>query len=494
VVSRRPSRPTIEFTPWEQRSTGGTDPALEEFAGEEWADGEIARLTEIHAGTVDDLAASLIEVRRPAEAVALLEGQIARHPYRDSARGLMIRALAAAGRQADALRAFQRYRSVLIDEVGTEPSPEVVRIERRVATGWNGVEAPERVHEAGHAVVDLPLPGELNTNAAFVGRVEEIAELRLRLSRVATSGLGSVTVTGEAGIGKTALLSAFAREMISSRRATVAYGRCDETGPSLQAIRRIMVACVEHAPLSLLTAHVARHGGELSRICPALATRVDTTPAPTDSDEATERFLAFEAAADLLGRIASARPFVIMIDDVQFASRPPCCFCVHLRGALVDKPVLFVLALRAQREIDSDALRETHAELARGDTFFLQLDGLGAAELARLLATTERTFGEEATRTLSRKPWLTRLPAIRCTHRKLIRHWATPASTPTRFLRVSATWSGAESGASATRRHTCSPPRPCSGRSSTRTCWSRCSPSPNLSWSKRSTQRPAPDC
>ena len=70
----------------------------------------------------------------------------------------MIRALAAAGRQADALRAFQRYRSVLIDEVGTEPSPEVVRIERRVATGWNGVEAREDAHMAEHAVVDLPLP------------------------------------------------------------------------------------------------------------------------------------------------------------------------------------------------------------------------------------------------------------------------------------------------------------------------------------------------
>ena len=39
-------------------------PALEEFLGEEWADGEIARLTEIHAGTADDLADALIEARR----------------------------------------------------------------------------------------------------------------------------------------------------------------------------------------------------------------------------------------------------------------------------------------------------------------------------------------------------------------------------------------------------------------------------------------------
>ena len=377
-------------------------PVLEEFAGEEWADGEIARLTEIHAGTVDDLAVSLIEMRRPAEAVALLEGQIARHPYRDNARGLMIRALAAAGRQVDALRAFQRYRSVLMDEVGTEPSPEVVRIERRVATGWNGVEAPEDVHTTERAVVDLPLPGELKTIAAFVGRADEIAELKLRLSGVATSGLGSVTVTGEAGIGKTALLGAFARELISSRSATVGYGRCDEAGPPLHAIRGILVACVEHAPSSLLTAHVARHGGELLRICPSLAKRVDTTPAPTDSDEATERFLAFDAAADLLGRIASARPFVVMIDDVQLAEPTTLLFLRHLRSALVDKPVLFVLAVRARREIDSDPLRETLAELARGDTLCLQLDGLRAADLSSLLATTEHTFGEEAAEAVAR--------------------------------------------------------------------------------------------
>jgi DNA-binding SARP family transcriptional activator len=116
-------------------------PALEEFAGEPWADGEIARLTELHAGTVDDLADELIERNRSADAVVLLEGQVARHPYRDRSRGLLIRALAAEGRQADALRAFQQYRSLLIDELGTEPSPEVVRIERRVATGWAGVDA-----------------------------------------------------------------------------------------------------------------------------------------------------------------------------------------------------------------------------------------------------------------------------------------------------------------------------------------------------------------
>jgi DNA-binding SARP family transcriptional activator len=178
-------------------------PALEEFVGEQWADGEIARLTEIHAGTVDDLANALIEARRAADAVALLEGQIARHPYRDHPRGLLIRALASAGRQADALRSFQEYRRLLIDEFGTDPSPDVVRIERRVATGWDGIESvADRSGERGtvdaNNVVEVPLPDSLATADPFVGRVEELHALANELA-LAASGLRCVCSAARPG-------------------------------------------------------------------------------------------------------------------------------------------------------------------------------------------------------------------------------------------------------------------------------------------------------
>jgi len=399
-------------------------PPLEEFAGEEWADGEIARLTEIHAGTVDDLAASLVAAGRPADAVALLEGQIARHPYRDSARGLMIRALAACGRQADALRAFQRYRSLLIDEVGTEPSPDVVRIERRVATGWDGVESvgDERVEPGDDDAVEIPVPRALTSGSGFVGRVDEIVTLGARLSRVAETGLGCVTVTGEAGIGKTALLGAFAAQLVASGRATVAYGRCDDAGPAFQALRSILTACVDHAPASLLAAHVAQHGGELLRICPSLATRIDTTPGPTESDNATERFLTFEAATDVLGRIAAVRPLVLMLDDLQFADATTLLLLRHLGRTLVDQRILFVLVIRTPGGTDPELLRETCAELARGDACRLELVGLRAEELASMLADSGTAFEAdtpaEVARTLAEQTAGNPLYAS-----QLIRHW-----------------------------------------------------------------------
>ena len=132
--------------------------ALEEFDGEDWARGEIARLTEIHGAAVDDLADELISAHRPAGC-----DRSARKPDRPVSLprpvpGLLIRALALAGRQADALRAFQNYHSVLADELGTEPSPEVVRIERRVATGWDGASSATATDETRGAAL-FPAPG-----------------------------------------------------------------------------------------------------------------------------------------------------------------------------------------------------------------------------------------------------------------------------------------------------------------------------------------------
>ena len=116
--------------------------------------------------------------------------------------------------------------------------------------------------------------------------------LRSELALVEESGLRCVVVGGEAGMGKTTLLAEFAHAVTSSATATVLYGRCDQTGAPLEPFRSLLDTRVEHAPLDLLAEHVAQFGGELTwTLTPRLATRVATTPAPTGSDDATERFL-----------------------------------------------------------------------------------------------------------------------------------------------------------------------------------------------------------
>ena len=366
-----------------------TGPVLEEFQGEEWARAETARLTEIHAASVDEYVDQLISGHRAPDAIAVAEGQIGLYPYRDRSRGLLIRALALAGRQADALRAFQTYRSLLVEEFGTEPSSEVLRIERRVASGWSGVDAaPEEPASVG--AIDIPLPANLAHRVAFVGRSTELEVLRAQLALAGESGLRCVVLGGEAGMGKTTLLAEFANSVTSSAIATVLYGRCDETGVPLEPFRTVLDACVEHAPLDLLTEHVAHLGGELTRLCSRLSTRVATTPAPTGSDDATERFLAFDAAVDLLRRVAGRRPLVLILDDLQWAEPTALLLLRQLVRTLADAPVLVVVSRRDPGEQVSDQLRSGLAELERGEVSHLQLTGLNEVELAELVVAATR--------------------------------------------------------------------------------------------------------
>jgi DNA-binding SARP family transcriptional activator/pimeloyl-ACP methyl ester carboxylesterase len=107
--------------------------ALDEFSHEPWAEVAAARLEDLARVATENHAELLIGLGRSGEAVSALEAFVAANPYRDRPRGLLIQALACEGRQADALRAYQSYRTFLADEVGTEPSWNVRQIERRIA-------------------------------------------------------------------------------------------------------------------------------------------------------------------------------------------------------------------------------------------------------------------------------------------------------------------------------------------------------------------------
>ena len=94
-----------------------TGPPFDEFSAEGWAGPEVVRLTELHASAVEDHATGLIAARRWAAAVAGLQAHVAVHPLRDRPRGLLLQALAGAGRQADALGAFRDYRAIDMIEI-----------------------------------------------------------------------------------------------------------------------------------------------------------------------------------------------------------------------------------------------------------------------------------------------------------------------------------------------------------------------------------------
>jgi predicted ATPase/DNA-binding SARP family transcriptional activator len=158
---------------------------LADFAYEAFAAAPVARLEELRLALLEDRVAADLALGRHAELVGELEELVAQNPYREGLRAHLILALYRAGRQSDALAAYQATRTLLVEELGIDPKPELQELERAVLR-----QDPS---------LDLPVarPGGL------VGRERELAELEqlVRAERL-------VTLTGTGGIGKTSLARA----------------------------------------------------------------------------------------------------------------------------------------------------------------------------------------------------------------------------------------------------------------------------------------------
>ena len=143
---------------------------------------------------------------------------------------------------------------------------------------------------------------------------------------------------------------------------------------------------IEHIPADVLRAHTSRCGGQLTRIAPRLAGRVEI-PGTVVSDDATERHLMFEAVADVLRRLADISTLVVLLDDLQWAEPTALDLLRHLGRALADAPVLWVLSARDTDERRLVALRTVLADLERRPSRRMLLTGFGDEELAELTAS-----------------------------------------------------------------------------------------------------------
>ena len=182
--------------------------ALEMFRGEilvdageaEWIRPHRARLVEVHEQLVEDAMAARLEMGAAAELIGELEALIQLNPLRERFRGQLMVALYRAGRQADALRAYQAARTVLGDELGLEPGRELQRIEAAILAQDPELDLPKRP-SAGHDVQASARTGNLPAAvSSFIGRTRELGELS---NLVQSRRL--VTLVGPGGSGKTRL-------------------------------------------------------------------------------------------------------------------------------------------------------------------------------------------------------------------------------------------------------------------------------------------------
>jgi len=189
-----------------------------------WAAAEGARLAQARLSVAEDVLALRVALGDHRTAVEELEYRVRELPLRERLWELLVAALYGAGRQGDALAAYQRARSVLVAELGVDPGPGLVSIEQLVlrgepllpesvlpdlaVAGRSG--APEHRTaaetavqpgpEADPAVADRPPNGIPAPLTRMIGRHEET---ELVHSLVQQHRL--VTLRGVGGAGKTRL-------------------------------------------------------------------------------------------------------------------------------------------------------------------------------------------------------------------------------------------------------------------------------------------------
>ncbi|WP_411111940.1 BTAD domain-containing putative transcriptional regulator [Streptomyces sp. c-19] len=188
-------------------------PAFADFAAEPFARGAADRLEEERLGVREMLAEARLDAGEHHLLVGELAQLVARHPLRERLRAVQLRALYRAGRQSEALAGYEELRTLLADELGLDPSPELTALHAGMLRQDPSLSAPGAAPAPGAtpASVSVPAPraaagggparGNLPTPlTGIVGRDAAVAEVRGLLAERRL-----VTLTGPGGVGKTRL-------------------------------------------------------------------------------------------------------------------------------------------------------------------------------------------------------------------------------------------------------------------------------------------------
>ncbi len=179
-------------------------PAYAEFAQEDFARPEAARLEELRANAVEDRVEASLRLGGDIDVIARLESLTAAAPLRENLHMQLMLADYRAGRQAEALELYREFRDRLDEQLGLEPSPPMRRLQSDIlrhspTLDWRP--PPAALVATARPTDDTwPRGNVVGTTGHLFGREEDLAGLTARLSA------GTVlTLTGPGGVGKTSL-------------------------------------------------------------------------------------------------------------------------------------------------------------------------------------------------------------------------------------------------------------------------------------------------
>ncbi|MFI5821166.1 BTAD domain-containing putative transcriptional regulator [Streptomyces rishiriensis] len=356
-------------------------PAFHGYSDETWAELEVVRLNALFAEARELAVAADLRTGHTSEATAAAEALVREGPLREEGWRLLALSHWAAGRQSDALSSLRRAKAVLRDELGCDPSSALEELEHAVLT---------RRLEVLHAVAPPPQPPPATAPVGvhgsgpglFVGRKGELHALSAA-TRAARHRGGVVLVTGEAGAGKSALLSRLG-DRLRGEGWRVVVGRCPELegAPPAWAWSEALGALAHDIPPAF-PRHLA-----------ALLHDSDDTAAVTRDEAAAGRFRLHGAVTDWLRDAAARQPLAVLLEDVHRADGQTLALLEAAAG-ISGVPLLSVVSYRPAEA--GENLVKSLAHLAPLVPHRIALTGLSSQDVATVVRAVCATPVDDVT-------------------------------------------------------------------------------------------------
>ncbi|MBW7884553.1 MAG: AAA family ATPase [Caldilineaceae bacterium] len=385
----------------------------------DWLQTERERLRERLFNALLEAAELYAEKGHYADAIASCRQLLARDEVRENAYQALMRYQAESGDSAGALLTYERCRTLLLEELGADPSPVTQTLHQRVLNGeieprpvvhkpaqTHGTNIGQNAPPAAHQAPELPqrtLLTVLDTffPSMFVGREKERVWLAERL-QAALHGSGALAIIdGEAGVGKTRLAYQVLQRA-AKQAATVISATCQVLerelpfAPLADALGRYFYGLPDTVVRSLPAASIS----QLGQIIPSLQDRLQpSVPAPNDSMTSAEenRQRLIDSIVTLAATLASLRPLVLFLDDLQWADPDTIAVLNRLVQRLPEAPIFLMLAYRSEELAENEALSTLLHTLNRTQRgCFLSLERF-APEQVRELVQSHLGAGADVT-------------------------------------------------------------------------------------------------
>ncbi|MET9633965.1 BTAD domain-containing putative transcriptional regulator [Lentzea sp. NPDC006480] len=324
-----------------------------------FADSYRRQLLDLRLTARQKRAEVLLEAGRAAEVVVELGNLVRQHPMREDIRILHITALHRTGRRAEAREAYEEASRYTIEQLGLDPGPNLVSQYERLSTEDDRTAC---------------IPRATRRALRFTGRDAELQRLRDAVARVEAGQGGCVWLSGEPGIGKTALL----REALSEAPGVKVMSAAGDVLGRRFAFR-LVLRCLGVGS----TASDTRSA--------ALARRLDSIQAATGDGEDPVPY-ATNRIVDLVSQLSLDTPLVLVADDVHWADEGSALVLHQLIRLASHLPLLLVCAATALPD-DQQSTRLRRA-MTRGRGEMIRLGPLPdetAAELINDLTGAART-------------------------------------------------------------------------------------------------------